>query len=94
MSEKKEYKFLKPLKSKPDLPEKPISLSEGKKACIEFINSDLRFAEIQVEGYSSITALARSLGRILHGGDSALDKEDKIQVRSDPIKEKVYLIRK
>jgi len=63
------------------------------RACIEFVNSDLRFAEVTVEGYSNIAALSRSLGRMLHGGNSALDPDKKITVRSDPIKEKVYLLR-
>lgn len=94
MSRNKEYKFLKPLSKAPDLPDKPMVLSEGKRACIEFLNSDLKFAEVTVSGYSNLAALSRSLGRILHGGDSALDPDRKITVRSDPIKEKVYLIRK
>jgi hypothetical protein len=44
---------------------KPITLDEAKKAAVEFVNSDLKYAEVNVEGYRSSTALARSLGRIL-----------------------------
>jgi len=69
------------------------ALSKTRIAAQEFIDSGAKYAEIKIEGYDNSTALARSLGRSLHNKNSGLDPEKKIEVRSDPVKKKVYLLR-
>lgn len=94
MSEKKQYKYVTVLSKRPDLPEKGKVISKTRIAAQEFIDSKAEYAEINIPGYDNVTALARSLGRSLHNKNSGLDPKKEIEVRSDPIKKKVYLLRK
>ncbi len=48
---------------------------------------------MKIEGYNNITALARPLGRALHS-INGLDPKGEVEVRSDKLKKKVYLLRK
>lgn len=89
MSDK--YLFIVPLKKPPRIPEKTVTMTYSRKAATEFIHSDLQYAEVPLSDYKSPKSLARALGRVLHG-KRGLDKEGKIDVRSDGVK--VYLIRK
>lgn len=87
----KEYEYIIPLKKKPEIASKgPASISRT--IAKEFIDSGVQYAEVPLGKFDSITSLARSLGRALHG-KNALDKENKIVVKSDKEKNKVYLIR-
>ncbi len=92
--QEEKYKFIKPLKQKPSLPARGAPVSKTKLAAQEFIDSGARYAEISIPGYDNPTSLARSLGRSLHNKNSGLDPKGEIEVRSDPIKKKVYLLRK
>ena len=91
---KKEYRYVTVLSKKPQLPEKGKTISKTRIAAQEFIDSGAKYAEISIPGYENATALARSLGRSLHNKNSGLDPKGEIEVRSDPIKKKVYLLRK
>lgn len=89
----KEYKYIKPLETKPDLPKKAHALSKARQAAKEFIDSGVKYAEVEIKDYKNTTALARSLGRILHAKSGGLDPNRNIEVRSDKAKGKVYLLR-
>lgn len=94
MSKEKKYKYLTVLSKKPELPQKGKAISKTRIAAQEFIDSGAKYAEINIEGYDNTTALARSLGRSLHNKNSGLDPKGEIEVRSDPIKGKVYLLKR
>jgi len=90
----KVYKYIKPLDEKPQLPSYPSQVqSKVRMVAREFVDSDLKYAEVKKEGFKSHVSLARSLGRVLHSKTYGLDREGKIKVVSDRSKGVVYLIR-
>ena len=90
-----DLKWIKPLDKKPILPTSKSTVSKSERIVREFIDSEIRYAEIlDTTEYASLKSLARSLGRILHNKERGLDPDNKIEVRSDTEKNKVYLLRK
>lgn len=88
---KEKYKYIKALAKTPVVV-KSTEPSKAKRIAKEFIEANIQAAEVtDVTGYKNLTALSRSLGRVLHGS-KGLDPEKNIIVQSNG--KKVYLIRK